>query len=154
VGVLFLVILIGVLVFFVVFVPAANKVFKDMVPVTCFYSGHAVVFLDTNGDGVQQPDEPGVAGVKLTINHTAPVFSQKTPETQVSVSNGYLSFGSDTNYCNSNDSLVVNVTLPTGYTATTPLNFGPYDIPNWAAKQPITRLPPIPTVIYVGLHQN
>jgi hypothetical protein len=154
VGVLLLVILIGVLIFLVVAAPAVNKVFRDTVSVTCFYRGQAVAFLDKNGDGVQQPDEPGVAGVKLTVNHTAPILDQKTPEIWVSDSNGHLVFGSDANYCNSDDSLIVNVILPAGYTATTPLNLGPYDIPNWASKQPITRLPPIPTMIYVGLRQN
>jgi len=133
---------------------SSAKPFNGFTSVKCDFSGNVIVFLDANGGGVHQPDSVGVPGVSLTIKHTVPLYLDNgTPQTRVSDSSGHVSFYSDRN-CSLGDSITVNIALPNGYTATTPLTFGPYDVPNLATDQPGTLWPSIPQVIYVGLRQG
>jgi len=154
VTVLLLAALLAVLVFLAAIGPTADKPFTGFTSVKCTYNGQAVVFLDNDGDGVQQADEPGIAGVKLTVKHMVPLYLDNgTPQVRVSDATGHITFDSDRN-CSVGDTLIISFTLPDGYSAVTPLTFGPYAIPNLTTEQPGTPLLTIPSVISVGLRQK
>jgi len=148
VSVLLMAVLLGI-VYLVIIGPAVNRQFNSVMVVTCLINAQVVIFADNNGDGLQQSGENDIAGVTVTFTSDNADF----PQIRASDSSGLASISID-DYCNAYNPLLINVTLPIGYTATTPLNFGPYYISNLGNAPPANPPPPIPKVVYVGLHKN
>jgi hypothetical protein len=153
IGALIVVILIiAVLVLF--FKPRVDSVFSGIFKVTCVYTFKVNVFDDTNSDGIKNGPEQGIANVNVFIDPAFHPSDNNYTQDAVTSSDGLATFSADT-YCSANDVLTVKVTLPTGYTATTPISFGPYPIPNFGTgSAAIETQTPLPGVIYVGLKKQ
>ena len=120
---------------------------------TCIYQIKVIAFEDLNGDGVQNPGEPGIAGVKVSLQHSRPMYDNATPEQTYTDSTGLTSFARD-GACKIGDKLTINIAPLSGYRATTPLTFGPYFAPEMTYES-LTQLPKDPpSMIYVGLRKN
>ena len=150
--VLLIIILVVAFVLLRSFSQTSGRIFSNLVLVTCIYQVHVTAFADDNGDGIQNAGESGIAGVMVSLEHSDP--PDTTPEAKTTDEKGTALLQAD-KYCVGNDMLSVNVVPPSGYSATTPLSFGPYPVPEFtfdsmtqAAEQPI------PDMIYVGLHRN
>jgi hypothetical protein len=99
---------------------ATNYRFGELKPLTGGISG--LVFADNNGDKTQQPNEPGIAGVTVTVKDAAgndidsdPTTPGVQPTTVISDANGKYSFPTLPA-----GNVQVIVTPPAGYVSTTP----------------------------------
>ena len=134
------------------FAPPSGRIFSDSVGRTCIYQVRVMAFADDNGDGVQNPGETGIAGVMVSLQHSKPF--DHTPEANMTDADGAVLLQAD-KYCSSDDQLTVNVDLPSGYSATTPLSFGPYPVPEFDYDTMTqAKAHPIPDRIEVGLRRN
>lgn len=149
--------LIGVLIVIVelgLFAPPPGRIFTGIVDVWCMYSVKVIAFADNNSDGLQSSDEPRIPAVSVSLQHSQLEKGTQQPEQTSTDANGLASLSVD-KFCPSDDMLMVNAVAPSGYSATTPLSFGPYPVPEYTPDS-LTEVAqnPIPEVIYIGLYKN
>jgi hypothetical protein len=145
---------VGIIVILVLIGPSnSGEPLRGKLPVTCIYSVKVIAFEDTNKDGLQSSGEAGISGVNISLQHSLPDKDMQQEQTSTDA-NGLASLNKDTN-CPTDDMLTVNAAAPSGYSATTPLSFGPYPAPEYTPDS-LTQAAqnPIPEVIYIGLHKN
>ncbi|MBA3871775.1 MAG: hypothetical protein H0X30_21725 [Anaerolineae bacterium] len=130
----------------------SSKPFDGRLAVTCAYNIKVVVFTDANSDGLQTSDESGIAGVAVMLQPSLP--QQSTPEQMMTDASGLVTF-SKNDYCPDQNMVSISAVAPSGYSATTPLSFGPYPVAVFTSQY-ATQVAqnPIPKVIYIGLHKN
>ena len=107
--------------------PPSGRIFTNLVKAWCMYSAKVIAFADNNSDGLQSSDEPGVPAVTISLQHSLPDKDMQ-PQQITTDASGLASLNKDTN-CPTDDMLTVNAAAPSGYSATTPLSFGPYPAP-------------------------
>ena len=146
-GVLIVILALGLL------APQSGRIFTGIVNVTCIYTVKVIAFADNNSDGLQSSDEPGIPAVTVSLQHSLPEKRTPQPEQTSTDANGLASLNAD-KYCPPNDMLMVNAAAPSGYSATTPLSFGPYPVPEFT-NDSLTQVAqnPIPKAIYIGLRK-
>ncbi len=132
----------------------SGQAYTGINSVTCVYQVNVMAFVDSNGDGVQNSGDAGLAGAGVALQHSQPFPAQATPETRTTDSAGAAQINADTS-CGAGDTLTVTVSAPAGYSATTPVSFGPYTVPeiNDMVATP-TDNHPIPATIYVGFKSS
>jgi large repetitive protein len=96
---------------------ATNYRFAEQAPLTGTVTG--VVFNDTNGDGIQQPTEPGIPGIDVTLTPTGgtPIVVKTNQDGTYSIPNAPAGPGT------------INVTDPTGTKLTTNNDPQPVTVP-------------------------
>lgn len=130
-----------------------NQVVKDTVLVTCVYQVNVLAFEDSNGNGAPEAGEIGVSGVQVTLEHSQPT-ADSTPEVSMTDADGKATINADKS-CKRGDTFTVKILPTSGYSATTPVVFGPYPVPELTSESAAqTTQQPIPDVIYVGLKQG
>lgn len=143
---------VGIIVILALIGPSnSGEPFRGKLPVTCVYNVKVFAFEDTNKDGLQSSGEVGISGVNVSLQHSLP--NQGTPEQTTTISDGSAALNADY-YCREGDMLTINAIAPSGYSATTPLSFGPYPVPKFTdASATQVAGNSIPDVMYIGLRQ-
>ena len=132
--------------------PPSGRIFTGITTVWCMYNVKVIAFADNNSDGLQNSDERGIPAVTVSLQHSLPEKRTPEPEQTTTDANGMAALNAD-KFCSPDDTLTVNVIAPSGYSATTPLSFGPYLTPEYDLLTQAAQNP-IPKVIYIGLHKD
>ena len=132
--------------------PRMQAIFDNISIIDCNYPVKVITFVDSNGNGVQDPGEPGISGITVLLKHLHP-HNDMQHEKATTDPTG-LAAPTGSGWCAPYDAVTVNVVPPAGYQATTALSFGPYSFPELYGRPVTAQAPPLPDAIYVGLRQN
>ena len=132
--------------------PRIQAIFDTISIIDCDYRVKVITFVDSNGNGLQDPGEPGISGATVLLQHLHPTNDML--HDQATTDPTGLAAPPGSGWCAPYDTGTVNVVPPVGYHATTPLFFGPFSFPELYGVPITPRAPPLPDAIYVGLRQN
>ena len=132
--------------------PPIQKLYDSIDIIDCSYGVKVIVFADSNGNGRQDPGEPGISGASVSLQHLHPTNEMR--HEQATTDPTGLAVPITGGWCAPYDAVTVNVMPPAGYQLTTPLSFGPYSFLELYGRLVTPQAPPMPKVIYVGLRPN
>ena len=123
-------------------------IFNNLLITECSYHYEVTVFEDQNSNGRRDAGEPGIPQVTVSLQHSLKYIARTPEGPRNTDQSGVAQFFYSAYDCLSKDTISLSVAPPTGYTATTPLSFGPYPLRLYYPKQPPVE------AISIGLHKS
>ena len=126
---------------------AVPFILSDLTTTECSYQITAIVFEDRNNNGSFDLNESGIAGVKVTAQHAVSPVAMPKQDMRTTDVSGAAQFVSMAYNCHYNDRISVSAELPAGYSATSPLAYGPFAVYEYPKS-------PVPQTVYFGVRKN